>query len=167
MTGVQTPKKTVFLFTYAFILTITISGFIYVFRGNSVTEIQIHDTYFVIAKMHLGLFMALFMGLMACLYYMFPKIFSKELNKTLGKIHFYITFIGMFVLFTIMYFMNITLPRRYYIFENSAYPVGTFEYFYNTHQLIALIFLLVILAQFLLVINMIYSLFKGPQGLKD
>ena len=58
-------------------------------------------------------------GMFAGTFYWFPKMFGRMMNETLGKIHFYITFLGVYAIFTPMHWLGIAgNPRRYSDFTN-------------------------------------------------
>jgi cytochrome c oxidase subunit 1 len=67
--------------------------------GNSALDIQLHDTYFVVAHFHLVMGSASFFGMMAGIYHWFPKMFGRMMNAKLGYVHFWITFIGVYMVF--------------------------------------------------------------------
>ena len=75
----------------SFFLTGGITG---IFLGNSAIDIQLHDTYFVVAHFHLVMGSASFFGMMAGVYHWFPKMFGRMMDSKLGYIHFWFTFVG-------------------------------------------------------------------------
>jgi cytochrome c oxidase subunit I len=67
-----------------------------IFLGNSAIDIQLHDTYFVVAHFHLVMGSASFFGLMAGVYHWFPKMFGRMMDARLGYIHFWATFMWVY-----------------------------------------------------------------------
>jgi hypothetical protein len=65
----------------SFFLTGGITG---IFLGNSAIDIQLHDTYFVVAHFHLVMGSASFFGMMAGVYHWFPKMFGRMMDHRLG-----------------------------------------------------------------------------------
>ena len=65
----------------SFFLTGGITG---IFLGNSAIDIQLHDTYFVVAHFHLVMGSASFFGMMAGVYHWFPKMFGRMMNRNVG-----------------------------------------------------------------------------------
>jgi cytochrome c oxidase subunit 1 len=97
-------------------------------------------------------------GMFAGTFYWFPKVTGRFMNETLGKIHFYLTFIGVYAIFTPMHFLGIAgNPRRYADFTNFDFlgkllPVHTFM----THAAIG-----TAVVQFIFLFNLIWSVKKG------
>src|SRR5207249_9924685 len=70
-----------------------------IFLGTSAADIQLQDTYFVVAHFHLVMAIAPLFAAFGGLYFWFPKMFGRFMNETLGKIHFWLTFIGVYSVF--------------------------------------------------------------------
>ncbi len=95
--------KTPLLFGIAFVLNFLIGGITGIFLADVATDVQLHDTYFVVAHFHYTIMGGEIFAMMAGVYFWFPKITGKHFNETLGKIHavwmwagFNVTFLGMF-----------------------------------------------------------------------
>src|SRR5690606_5201763 len=90
-----------------------------IFLGNSAIDIQLHDTYFIVAPFPLVMGSASFFGMLAGIYHWFPKMFGRMMDKRLGYVHFWISFIGVYLVFFPMHYIGIAgFPRRYYSFTN-------------------------------------------------
>ena len=77
-------------------------------------DIQIHETYFIVAHFHDVLFGASVLGVMGAIYFWYPTMFGRKMNETLGKIHFFLTFIFLNGTFGPMHFLGARgFPRRY------------------------------------------------------
>src|ERR1700759_2504008 len=88
-----------------------------IFLGNAALDINLHDTYFVVAHFHLVMGSAAIFGMLAGVYHWFPKMYRRMMDERLGYLHFWITFIGAYLVFFPMHFMGLDgVPRRYYAF---------------------------------------------------
>src|SRR5690554_992575 len=92
------------------------------FVGNAAIDIQVHDTYFIVAHFHLVMGSAAIFGMLAGVYHWYPKMFGRMMDNRLGYLHFWITFIGAYFVFILMHFMGIDgVPRRYYAFTSFEF----------------------------------------------
>ena len=90
--------------------------------GNSALDISLHDTYFVVAHFHLVMGSASIFGMLCGVYHWYPKLFGRMMNEKLGYLHFWLTFIGAYLVFFPMHFMGIDgVPRRYYAFTEFPF----------------------------------------------
>ena len=126
--------------------------------GNSALDIQLHDTYFVVAHFHLVMGAASAFGLLAGVYHWFPKMFGRTMNVTMGQIHFWLTFIGVYMVFVPLHYVGIAgFPRRYYAF--TSYDFTSKYVDMNAFIMYAAIF--TFLAQLLFLWNFFSSIFNG------
>jgi cytochrome c oxidase subunit 1 len=126
--------------------------------GNSAADIQLHDTYFVVAHFHIVMGSASFFGMLAGVYHWFPKMFGRMMDERLGYVHFWLTFIGVYVIFFPMHYMGIAgFPRRYY----SWTGFDAFNSFTDLNELISIAAIMTFVAQFIFIFNFFYSMFKG------
>ncbi|MCL4144418.1 UNVERIFIED_CONTAM: hypothetical protein GTU68_046086, partial [Idotea baltica] len=106
------------LFCIGFVSMFISGGLTGIFLGNSAIDIQMHDTYFVVAHFHIVMGVAAFFGMFAGIYHWFPKMYGRFMNNTLGKIHFWFTMIGAYAIFWPMHYLGMAgVPRRYYSFD--------------------------------------------------
>jgi cytochrome c oxidase subunit I len=139
----------------SFFLTGGITG---IFLGNSAIDIQLHDTYFVVAHFHLVMGSASFFGMLAGIYHWFPKMFGRMMNAKLGYLHFWCTFIGVYLVFFPMHYIGIAgFPRRYYSWTNFE----TFSGFADLNMLVSVAAIVTLSAQFIFLFNFFYSMFRG------
>jgi cytochrome c oxidase subunit 1 len=139
----------------SFFLTGGITG---IFLGNSAIDIQLHDTYFVVAHFHLVMGSASFFGMLAGIYHWFPKMFGRMMDHRLGYVHFWITFVGVYMVFFPMHYIGIAgFPRRYYSFTNFE----TFSGFTDLNEVVSFAAVITLAAQFIFLFNFFYSIFRG------
>ena len=146
------------LFAIGFVSLFISGGLTGIFLGNSALDINLHDSYFVIAHFHIVMGVASFFGMFAGVYHWYPKMFGTYLNNTLAYIHFWITIIGAYLIFWPMHYEGLAgMPRRYYDFQNWE----SFKMFGGLNEFISLVSMIVFAAQLLFVINFFYSIWKG------
>ncbi|HRK54713.1 MAG TPA: cbb3-type cytochrome c oxidase subunit I [Cyclobacteriaceae bacterium] len=150
-----TPAMLFSIGLVSFFLSGGITG---IFVGNSAVDIQLHDTYFVVAHFHLVMGAASFFGMLAGVYHWFPKMFGRMMDEGLGKIHFWLTFVGVYLVFFPMHYIGIAgFPRRYYSWTNFE----TFNSFTDLNMLVSVAAILTLAAQFIFLFNFFYSMFRG------
>ena len=134
------------------------------FLGNSAVDINLHDTYFVVAHFHLVMGSASFFGLLAGVYHWFPKMYGRMMNRTLGYIHFWATFIGVYMVFFPLHYIGIAgFPRRYYSFTNFE----AFSSFGDLNSFVSLAAILTFAAQGIFLFNFFHSIFRGKKASKN
>ncbi len=153
----QTPM----LYAIGFVSLFVSGGLSGPFLAQPVLDIQLHDTYFVVGHFHLIMGVAAIFGIFAATYYWFPKMFGRMMNETWGRIHFFITLPGTYAIFMPMHYLGLAgQTRRYSQFTEVAYqakllPLQTF---------ITYAAIITISAQFIFVVNLFWSMFKGPKA---
>jgi cytochrome c oxidase subunit 1 len=129
--------------------------------GNSAIDIQLHDTYFVIAHFHLVMGAASFFGMLAGVYHWFPKMFGRMMNEKLGAIHFWVTFVGVYLIFFPMHYIGIAgFPRRYYSFTSF----DAFKTYGDLNTFITVAAIVTGAVQLLFIFNFFYSMFRGRRA---
>ncbi|MEZ4932454.1 MAG: cbb3-type cytochrome c oxidase subunit I [Saprospiraceae bacterium] len=148
------------LFAVGFVSMFISGGLTGIFLGNSSIDIQMHDTYFVVAHFHIVMGIAAFFGMFAGVYHWYPKMYGRFMNDTLGKIHFWGTLIGAYAIFWPMHYLGMAgVPRRYYRFDNF----DTFSHFADMNMFITIAAILTFGCQIIMVINFFYSIWKGKK----
>ncbi|MCS3555477.1 MULTISPECIES: cbb3-type cytochrome c oxidase subunit I [unclassified Sphingobacterium] len=131
------------------------------FLGNAALDINLHDTYFVVAHFHLVMGSASIFGMLCGVYHWFPKMFGRMMNTKLGYLHFWMTFIGAYLVFFPMHFMGIDgVPRRYYAFTEFAFM----EKWVSVNMLITWAAIVAGLGQVAFLFNFFYSIFFGERA---
>ena len=113
MWGGSIEFKTPMLFAMGFIFLFVVGGVTGVTLANAGVDTSFHDTYFVVAHFHYVLSIAAMFGIFAGFYYWIGKMSGRQYPEALGKLHFWITFIGVNVLFFPQHFLGMSgMPRR-------------------------------------------------------
>ncbi len=129
--------------------------------GDSALDINIHDTYFVVAHFHIVMGASAIFGMLAGVYHWFPRMFGRLMNKKLGYVHFWMTIVAVYGVFFPQHFLGLAgVPRRYY--ANTAYE--GFEGLININVLITCMAFLGGVAQLIFAFNFFYSIFKGKKS---
>ncbi|MEX2336106.1 MAG: cbb3-type cytochrome c oxidase subunit I, partial [Fulvivirga sp.] len=132
--------------------------------GNSAIDIQLHDTYFVVAHFHLVMGSAAFFSMLAGIYHWFPKMFGRMMDTKLGYIHFWLSFVGVYLVFFPMHYIGIAgYPRRYYSFTN--YDV--FNSFTDLNMLVSLAAIITMAAQLIFLFNFFFSMYRGRKATEN
>ncbi len=152
------------LFALGMLTLFVTGGLTGLYLGNAVTDIPLHNTYFVVGHFHLVMGAAAMMGMFAGVYHWFPKMFGRMLDKTLGNIHFWLTIAAIFMVFFPMHFMGLDgVPRRYYQF--SAF--SEFAEWGGANRLISFGAILGFLAQLIFTYNFFKSIFFGKRASRN
>ncbi|TME61877.1 MAG: cytochrome ubiquinol oxidase subunit I [Chloroflexi bacterium] len=147
--------KTAMLFAMAFIVIFTIGGISGVFLGSVPVDVQLSDTYFVVAHIHYVLVQGALFCAFAAFYYWMPKMSGRLLSETLGRLHFFLFFIGVNMAFFPMHQLGLEgMPRRTFHYPQSPEWAGL--------NLVSTIGAYIIAAAILVFIwNYVYSILLG------
>ena len=149
------------IFALGVVFVFGLGGLTGLYLATVSTDLYLHDTYFVVGHFHYTMAASVLLGGFAATYFWFPKMFGRMLNETLGKIHFWITMIGLNGVFMGMMIVgHAGMHRRIYnpfVYEflQKLIPINMFI----TYSAIFMGF-----GQLFFVANFIYSVIKGPKA---
>jgi len=159
--GAKIRFTTPMLFAIGFVSVFVAGGITGLVLGQTSLDFFFHDTYFVTAHFHLVMGVASIFGMFAATYFWFPKMFGRMMNETLGKLHFWITFLGVYAIFIPFHAMGMLgMPRRYANF-------GEYAFLKNAHSLVLFVTIAAIITvgiQVVFYFNFFWSMFKGQKA---
>ncbi len=152
------------LFAIGFVSTFITGGLTGIILGDSTLDINVHDTYFVVAHFHLVMGISALYGMFAGIYHWYPKMFTRMLNKNLGYVHFWVTSVCAYGVFFPMHFIGLAgLPRRYY--DNTSFPL--FDDLQNVNVIITVFALIGGIFQIVFLWNFFHSIFFGKRTVQN
>ena len=140
------------LFATGFIFLFTLGGVTGVVLANAGLDIALHDTYYVVGHFHYVLSMGVVFGLFSAFYYWVDVFTGVKYSEHYGRIHFWLTFLGVNMTFFPMHFLGLAgMPRRI-----PDYPdvYASWNYVSSVGSLISVVGVFVF---FFLIIHMIYG----------
>ena len=111
------------LFALAFLPMFAIGGLTGLPLGLPASDIHLHDTYYVIGHFHYVVAPGTIFAIFAGIYHWYPKVTGRTMNSALGRIHFFLSFVFMNVVFMPMFFQGMAgVSRRLY--DQTLYAHG-------------------------------------------
>src|SRR6266702_4086913 len=159
--GARIRFTTPMLFAIGFVSVFVAGGITGLVLGQTSLDFFFHDTYFVTAHFHLVMGVASIFGMFAATYFWFPKMFGRMMHEGLGKLHFWITFVGVYAIFVPFHAMGLLgMPRRYaqfteYEFLKHAPPLVMF---------VTIAAIITVSVQAVFYFNLVWSIFKGKKA---
>ncbi|WP_417461411.1 cytochrome c oxidase subunit I [Kordiimonas sp.] len=147
------------LYAIAFILLFTLGGVTGVVLSNAGADVPLHDTYYVVAHFHYVLSLGAVFGIFAGLYYWIGKMSGKQYPNFLAHVQFWITFVGVNMIFFPQHFLGLQgMPRRY-----VDYP-DAFAYF---NKISSYGYLVTLVGVLLFIVVMAMTIFKKKKDCPD
>ncbi|MFD1628731.1 cytochrome c oxidase subunit I [Pseudopedobacter beijingensis] len=135
-----------------------------IFLGNATLDINLHDTYFVVAHFHLVMGSAAIFGMISGVYHWYPKMYGRMLDEKLGYLHFWLTFVSAYLVFFPMHFMGLDgVPRRYYSFTEFEFM----NEWLSVNVFVTWAAIIGGVAQFAFVYNFFHSMFYGKKATQN
>jgi cytochrome c oxidase subunit 1 len=147
------------LFALGMLFNFLFGGITGVFLADVPVDVQLQDTYFVVAHFHYVIVGGGIFALFAAIYYWFPKMTGRQMNETLGKVHFWWMFIGFNLTFLPMFWLGINgMNRRVadYIPELGG-----------TNRVVSLAGFLLGASFIVFLYNWIHSWLRGPRAVAN
>jgi cytochrome c oxidase subunit 1 len=145
MWGGRINFKTPMLFATAFLIQFVLGGLTGVFQASVPADIQVQDTYWIVAHLHYVLFGGSVFGIFAAIYFWYPTMTGRMYNERLGQVHFILSFVGFNMTYFMLHWLGLQgMPRRIFdpaeqfIFWTQVSTVGSLilgmgqlPFFYN------------------------------------
>ncbi|HPU56740.1 MAG TPA: cbb3-type cytochrome c oxidase subunit I, partial [Verrucomicrobiota bacterium] len=171
--------NTPMLFVLAFLPMFGIGGLTGLPLGFSYSDIHLHDTYYVIAHFHYIVAPGTIFALFAGIYYWFPKMTGRKMNEFWGRVHFWLSFIFMNLVFQPMFAQGMSGMLRRMADGGAMYSAtanaragagvigGLTDYIMSLHTYILWAAVGLALAQIPFIVNLFWSLRNGPKVKSD
>ncbi len=152
--------NTPMLFAVSFLPMFGIGGLTGLPLGFNASDIFLHDSYYVIGHFHYVVAPGTIFGLFAGIYYWFPKMTGRKMNEVLGQIHFWLSLVGMNLIFAPMFIQGLRGMSRRMSDGGSAY-FGADDIAIHLNKDITYSALLLAAAQLPFIINLFISIKGG------
>jgi cytochrome c oxidase subunit 1 len=150
------------LFSLGFLVTFLNGGLTGLFLGNVVVDVPLSDTMFVVAHFHMVMGVAPLMVILGAIYHWYPKMSGRMLHEGMGKFHFWVTFLGAYLIFFPMHYIGLVgVPRRYPELGDSAFIPDSVA---DLNSFISLAAFAVGFAQLVFIYNIFWSLKNGKKS---
>ena len=152
------------LFSIGLVSTFVTGGLTGIILADSALDVNVHDTYFVVAHFHIVMGMSTIFGMLAGIYHWFPKMFGRMMNTKLGFAHFWVTIVCGYGVFFPMHFVGIAgAPRRYYEYSNFDFLGSVMD----LQPLISTFAIVGAIGQLFFLFNFFYSIFYGQKSVQN
>jgi cytochrome c oxidase subunit 1 len=158
--GARVQLHTAMLFALGFIALFLSGGLSGLFLARHDLAAAAVSDDFVTGHFHLVMGVAATFAILGALFFWFPKMFGRRLNETLGKIHFWVTFTGVYCVFMPMHWLGLIAHSRV---SSASALVSATAAGSAIRNFITVAILLTVFAQGLFLINFLWSLFCGEK----
>ncbi|MBT3239241.1 MAG: cytochrome c oxidase subunit I, partial [Rhodospirillaceae bacterium] len=121
--------------------------------------VPLSDTMFVVALFHMVMGVAPIFVIFGAIYHWYPLMTGRFLHDGMGKFHFWVTFVGAYLIYFPMHYLGFTgVPRRYFELGELSFIPPSED---TLNAFITIVVLIVGLAQVVFIFNMISSRKSG------
>ena len=153
------------LWCIAFIVTFLNGGITGLFLGNVSVDVPLSDTMFVVAHFHMVMGVAPIFVIFAAIYHWFPLASGRMLNNAMGQFHFWVTFVGAYLIYFPMHYLGfVGVPRRYYEMGETMFVPPSAA---DLNAFITIMVLIVGFAQVVFIYNLLTSIFSGKKSVRN
>jgi len=149
------------LFAIGFVSFFVTGGLSGIFLAQPAVDTMLHATYYVVGHFHIVMGVAAIFGIFAATYYWFPKMFGRKMDETLGKLHFWLTFVGVYCIFMPMHFVGVAGGIRRYADSTGANYLAALQ---PLHRFMTFAAFITAAAQLIFFYNFFRSLRKGERA---
>ncbi|PPR78491.1 MAG: Alternative cytochrome c oxidase subunit 1 [Alphaproteobacteria bacterium MarineAlpha3_Bin5] len=150
------------LFGLAFIITFVNGGITGLFLGNVAIDVPLSDTLFVVAHFHMVMGIAPILVVFGAIYHWYPLMTGRMLDEGLGKFHFWVTFLGSYIIYLPMHYLGfIGVPRRYFEMGETTFIPESAQ---DLNAFMTIVTLIVGFAQLVFLYNLITSRKNGVEA---
>ena len=150
------------LFALAFIVTFVNGGITGLFLGNVVVDVPLSDTMFVVAHFHMVMGVAPILVVFGAIYHWYPLITGRMLHEGMGQFHFWVTFIGSYIIFLPLHYIGfLGVPRRYFEMGETTYIPDSVQ---DLNAFVTVVALIVGFSQMVFLYNLMWSRSKGKEA---
>jgi cytochrome c oxidase subunit 1 len=149
------------LFALSMTFVFGLGGLTGLYLGAAAPDIYLHDTMFVVGHFHFTMAAASFLASLAGIYFWYPKIFGRMMNQRLGKVHFWITAVGITLVFAGQLAVGYAGQNRR-LWNPYAYDV--FKPLQPLNRWTSYCAFVLFFGQLFFVWNFIYSLVRGKRA---
>ena len=161
--GGKLRLTTAMMFSIGFVSLFVSGGLSGLFLAQPPVDVPLHATYFVVGHFHLVMGVAAIFGMFAGTFFWFPKMFGRMMNETLGKIHFWLTFIGVYCIFMPMHFLGLAGNIRRFSRFTEVNFLNT-PHILDLHLFMSVAAFITAGAQLIFLFNLFWSMFKGEKA---
>ncbi|HTC93708.1 MAG TPA: cbb3-type cytochrome c oxidase subunit I [Terriglobales bacterium] len=146
------------LFSIGFVSLFITGGLTGPVLAQPALDSYLHDTYFVVAHLHLIMGMAAVFAIFAATYFWFPRMFHRMMSEKLGRIHFWLSFLGAYATFVPMHLLGMAgHPRRY----SQLTEVNYLHKLMPLQMFISIAAFVTMAGQIVFLANLFWSIFRG------
>jgi len=148
------------LFALGVVFVFGLGGLTGLYLADIPVDLYLHDTFFVVGHFHLTM-AAVFLGSFAGIYFWYPKLFGRMYSQRLAKLHFWVSFVTINVIFVGMLLLgNAGMQRRLY--NPSEYAM--FRHLFKANKGLSHTAFLLFFGQIPFIWTFITSLWRGPKA---